>query len=185
LGNRTIGVDISKRMVEKGREKANQGFRILQGDIENPDLFCPNKFDVIFCAFILHHLPSPYNVLRNFNWWLKKNGRLFIIEPNGSNPILKVSEIIGRKNIVKNARTINETVHSYKYYKNILEIHGFSITSKRTFHLKEDKYSLLSIKGVLLSTREILLKLTKVLPFPFRERYIVINATKLDLHTYP
>lgn len=141
-----IGVDISPVMVEKAKdEKIN--YNATLGDLEDKNLFSKEEFDHIFCPFILHHFPDISKVVENFSYWIKKDGYVIIIEPNGDNPVDKFSKfcrkilefLLGKKFVVKNALTTpNETDHTIKTYDKFFLLNEFKNLFKTSFFLIPD-----------------------------------------------
>ena len=87
------GIDLNKKLI-----KLAASFRIYNkvicGNIENETIFKKNEFDTIICLSLLHHFPDIKYVIGNCRRWLKPKGHLIIIDPNGSNLILKISYTI-------------------------------------------------------------------------------------------
>jgi len=77
---RTIGIDISKGMIEKSR-KSNKP--LICGDSQ----FLPFKeksFDIIFGRSLLHHLLDPKNGIEEMRRVVKKNGKIILADTNNS-----------------------------------------------------------------------------------------------------
>lgn len=146
------GVDISEMMIKKYNSSMNnKKFIGIVGDLEDNNLFESNKFDTVIFHNILHHFPNFEIVIINSLNWLKKDGRIILIEPNGSSIIIKFSEIFRKlmSNILSNKFFINnrlvtpnETNHSSKRYlsffrKNNIEVisyHFLEYLSKNKFY---------------------------------------------------
>ena len=116
----------------------NEGsaYRAVKVDLLNMKKF-KKKFDYILCPAVLHHFPELEPVMRSMSFILKPKGTLVLVEPNGSQPVVKLSEFI-RKNIwpfntMKNLATPNETMHTVKSYKKVLENNGYEIIKIGTF----------------------------------------------------
>jgi len=72
-----VGFDISMQMLDKAKKKMD---RLVRGDSQRLP-FKDEKFDVIFCRALLHHLPDPYEGVFEMERVLKKDGELIIAEP--------------------------------------------------------------------------------------------------------
>src|SRR3989338_3519730 len=95
-GHRVTGVDLSPTMVGIANAKAPSGFQAIAGDMEDPGILPPGRFDVVFFGQALHHFPDIHKVLENCHRWLRPGGRLIMVEPNGSNPVNALGKCIGR-----------------------------------------------------------------------------------------
>lgn len=151
-----IGVDISENMIKKA-DSGTKNYKALIGDLENKDLFKDNEIDIILCPFILHHFPNLEKVFENFDLWLKPGGFLIILEPNGSNPLNKISKklrkflefTLGKEWIIKKKfATPNETDHSARAYKKILYKYNLQIIFIEGNHFKMREIKLFSIRWV-------------------------------------
>lgn len=94
-GFRVTGVDLSPRMTARANRGAPAGFRAVAGDLEDARLFAPASFDGIVFGQVLHHFPHPEPVLRNCARWLKPDGWIVIVEPNGANPVNRLGKAAG------------------------------------------------------------------------------------------
>jgi SAM-dependent methyltransferase len=54
------------------------------------------EFDVVVCADILEHLPSPEELLAAIHKWLKPGGVLLVSLPNVANITVRLSLLLGR-----------------------------------------------------------------------------------------
>jgi 2-polyprenyl-3-methyl-5-hydroxy-6-metoxy-1,4-benzoquinol methylase len=82
LGHRVTGIDLSPSMIALAQEKAaKQG---LQIEFQVMDAAFPqlshHQFDVIICRHLLWALPEPEQVLQRWIEFLKKKGRIILIE---------------------------------------------------------------------------------------------------------
>ena len=141
------GVDISENMVKIANNNT-KNYSAMIGDIENKELFVTNQFDFIICPFILHHFMGLDGVFGNFSNWIKKEGYILVIEPNGSNPVNKISKMIRKtvellfnKNYIIDHKlaTPNETDHTIKKYKALLNKYNFEILNTYS-NFSVDKY---------------------------------------------
>ena len=87
------GIDLNKKLIKLAALSRIYN-KVICGNIENETIFKKNEFDTIICLSLLHHFPDIKYVINNCRRWLKPNGYLIIIDPNGSNLILKISYFI-------------------------------------------------------------------------------------------
>jgi demethylmenaquinone methyltransferase / 2-methoxy-6-polyprenyl-1,4-benzoquinol methylase len=78
------GIDISKKMLEIGREKINKKglsgrIELLQGDSENIP-FADNRFDVAMVAFGVRNFSDPLRGLTEMNRVLRAGGMILVLE---------------------------------------------------------------------------------------------------------
>lgn len=96
LGHFVYGIDISQKMIQvaakKGRVDGSR-FSVALGDIEALP-FGSGKFDVCFVGGVLHHFPSVSAALEQVSRVVKPGGRVYLLEPNGSNPIMRLSYLL-------------------------------------------------------------------------------------------
>jgi SAM-dependent methyltransferase len=132
-----IGVDISLQSVAYAR-KNPPPYKAILGDLNNHSLFPQDCFDTVFCFLVLHHIPAPVlkSVFSNLETWTMPGGQVFIFEPNGSNPIFKMSYylrrlveiVLGKDFIVRNKlATPNETPHSFQKYRKVAKECNFEV----------------------------------------------------------
>lgn len=84
------GVDLNPAFV-KASIKTKTYNSVRCGNLEDQSLCEPEQFDTIVCPYLLHHLPDMSRTIDNFSKWLKPGGHLIVIDPNGSNPVLRLS----------------------------------------------------------------------------------------------
>jgi len=92
-----VGIDISRGMMKNAYRFAKdcrEDFFGVCGDAEN--LPFRDTFDGVFYGFSLHHIPKISSALQEAYRCLKSGGFIILIEPNGSNPIRKLSSIAGK-----------------------------------------------------------------------------------------
>ncbi len=129
------GVDISKKPIDYLRSLKVENYLPVHGNVIDKILFEDKTFDIILCPFALHHLlRSELELfLKNAFKWLKPHGYVIAIEPNGSNPVLYMSNRIGKvyRSIFRNTRYVspNETVYSCRsYHKSFLNSNFMKMT---------------------------------------------------------
>ena len=177
------GVDIAPRMVEWNNEHKVDCYSSLCGDIENKELFAPKFFDIVLFPFVLHHFPDCSKVIENASYWVKDNGIIILCEPNGSSPVSKISKsirhilekVFGTETTVKKWKlaTVNETDHSMKKYRELLNQNRFSLLNVETLNLKA-KYNLKDFIDI----RNILYFICNIFPQPIKGNTILIIAKK-------
>ncbi|MFF3442384.1 class I SAM-dependent methyltransferase [Streptosporangium sp. NPDC002721] len=88
-GHRSVGMDLSPRMVEQARHKLTKaGFdaAVLVGDASDPPARAGHSFDVILARHLLWTLPAPQKALHRWVSLLRPGGRLVFIEGRWDNP---------------------------------------------------------------------------------------------------
>ncbi len=82
-GAQTTAIDISPRMIEKARARANQRHdvtvELLKADL-NDLTFEDNSFDIVVGSFILMVLPDPLKVLKEIKRVCQPHGKIFFLE---------------------------------------------------------------------------------------------------------
>ncbi|MCD8242841.1 MAG: class I SAM-dependent methyltransferase [Parabacteroides sp.] len=87
-----VGIDPAKSAIKAANKKAfelgvSKSVSFFVGDIYTINLI--ENFDCVVFSRVLHHLPSPDKAIQRATAWADE---ILIIEPNGSNPVLKVIE---------------------------------------------------------------------------------------------
>ena len=73
-----VGIDKSKAAIEEAnRDYADKKFSFTNADIED-DRFFPERYDLIFCSFVLHHLAKPESILHKLWSALNPHGCLIV-----------------------------------------------------------------------------------------------------------
>jgi len=189
-----IGIDIVPEMINSANTKNIPNYRAILGDLEDNSLFNSGYLDIILCPFILHHFPCLDKVFSNFAKWLKADGFIILLEPNGSNPVRRLSDLVrhfiqfvfphGTKFIINHGlATPNETSHSVNTYKKFLQKGNYRILFLDTKYFRpEDNKRTFSPQGKVISImgklRQILYKIFNYLPSPYRGNSIVIIAIR-------
>jgi len=190
-GHHVVGMDISRSLIGLSKSVNRQSMLVV-GDMENMP-FRDDCFDACVSLFVLHHFPEISNVCVEFSRVIKNNGKMSLIDTNGSNPYLKITRKIGNMLgfwMEKVGRaTINETSHSYLTYVKNLEKAGFkkigvesNYWRKSTQRIELDKSDISSVIMLTISIVESLLfKIAwKALHQPFNGHFLIIcsNAVK-------
>jgi len=194
-----IGIDISRKLIKMARKLSkteNANFSPVLGDIE----YLPFKseiFDQCLCGGVLHHFRSRSLklVVKELSRIVKKNGKIFIIEPNGTNPINALGRRLvlffpGKWVMLRGMATPNERLHTIKSYVKVLKSNDFTEYSCYVVMVRPSSDSCVIHKGeflqisknplkCLVTVREILFDLSwRVLPRVFGGTEILIEATK-------
>lgn len=186
-GYRTVGVDLSKRVIDRAKRKAIKNQSFLVGNLSKKLPLTPRSFDTIFFGGVLHHFPEREDldrVIKNVSILLKKGGKLALIEPNGSNPVVGFSRKIGRflVRFYPDVATENETMHTAKTYINILKKNDFEIqVVKSCRHIVGRIKRIHNLFDLLLFLRLCLLDFVwKFFPQPCKGNEIIIIAKVED-----
>lgn len=132
-GAKVVGIDISENSVKVANDSAIRKdgmFVSLVGDIEVLP-FKDNSFDICYCSWAMHHFPDIKTAITELYRCLKPGGKIALVEPNESNPAMRLSRFIEdlpllRRSILKAGwDTPNRTVHYARYYLDILKQQGF------------------------------------------------------------
>ena len=175
------GVDLAPAMVEWNRQHPMVGYESRVGDLEDETLFPPATFDVVLCPMVLHHFPSPSKTIENLVSWLKPGGTFYIMEPNGSSPVHKLSKFIRHViekvmglDYAKRFATVNETDHSMKCYVRELTTRGCEISYREARRVMGSS----ELGSWIGWVRHILYKITSVLPQPYHGNLLLVIARK-------
>lgn len=165
-----VGVDINQKFINLAQER-NVYDKLLCANLEDRILFNKSEFNTVFCPFVLHHLPDLKNTIDNLDFWLKPGGYLIIVDPNGSNLILRMSYLLRKIlfkfiNNVKNYASINESNKSVASFKKCLKNYEicFIETFNRDSNIKLNSISFFLIY-LLSFIRKVLLMAYRAIPF--------------------
>jgi len=140
-----VAVDISAQSLKITKERSQvekTDFSIIRSDVTKSP-FKSELFDLCFCGQVLHHFPDLGHIMPELSRVVKKNGRIVLFEPNGSNIVFRASWLV-KKIIPKEwwmkqgIATINETPHVAESYRDALESNGF-VNSKVIFYVSADQ----------------------------------------------
>jgi SAM-dependent methyltransferase len=106
----SVGIDISQdymmRNIKEDVFRVNDhlyplhrslpNLKLLKGDVENLSKYHENYFDTVCIFLALHHLPNHRRFLGEVMRTLKPEGVFVLVEPNGSNPLRGLVDLIGR-----------------------------------------------------------------------------------------
>ncbi len=174
------GVDIAPAMINWINEKKIERYTAVVGDAEDPGLFRERSFDLVVCPFVLHHFPDVGMVVANVSKWIKSEGIIFIVEPNGSSPAVRIfnlgrrciERILGKEYASRFA-TCNETTHSFSAYQRLLNVNGFEILNRTVFgRFSRNK------KGILGFFRVLMHAIFDILPQPYCGEGIFVVASR-------
>lgn len=78
-----IGLDFDASLVARaaGHPENTTGVRFQQGDATKLE-FADSSFDVVFCRYLLVHLPNPVTVIREMLRVAGPNGKVIVYEPD-------------------------------------------------------------------------------------------------------
>jgi len=187
-GYQVTGVDLCPEMVEIANNRnPAEGFKAIAGDLEDLNLFPENQFDVVFFGQMLHHFPNIAKVIPATRRWLKRGGKMMILEPNGSNPVNMISKVIGRlmsfnDAMKKSIGTENERSLGHSEILGYLKENQLKVIKKtsldfRLFMGKDEPMP--AILRYMVNVREILYVIAaKLFPSMYRGRIMLIVAEK-------
>jgi ubiquinone/menaquinone biosynthesis C-methylase UbiE len=194
--NEVVGIDISFKMASTAKERAEKGkagFRPLVADLERLP-FKNSSFDICFCGYTLHHFPDICTALGELVRVTKPEGKIVLLEPNGSNPGVRLSNIlenlISRQLVKHGLDTPNETIHNHKCYVKALEQQGVTDIQITPHYFgglpplpcksQKASFGLSMIRFVVHLRRLLYIFLAKALPRPFNGAELLITGTKKD-----
>jgi SAM-dependent methyltransferase len=125
-----VGLDIVSTNVRIAKFRNNNICQYICADGCNSP-FKNGSFDAVFVGQVLHHFPNPMMPLQEINRILKKGGRLFLLEPNSYNLIVRLRYIKFVRNYF--GHSINERPFGYIFGRRILQDLGFEILSRKGF----------------------------------------------------
>jgi SAM-dependent methyltransferase len=85
-GYRSVGLDISPKLVALGRHKY-PGLELIEGDAENLP-FDDASLDGVLLSGLVHHFPDPRRLASEVKRVLKDGGRFVAFDPNRMNPFM-------------------------------------------------------------------------------------------------
>jgi len=187
-GHQVVGIDLSSKVISRAAEKAVPGQSFLVGNLLEKLPFANKHFDCIICGCILHHFPDKEDIntaFHNFYDCLKNGGKIILVEPNGSNPIVCLSRQIGRflvRYYSKDIASENETMHSVKTYLGLLEKNKLKVLTVESYHhdmsgkMKNNKNNLINFMSMI---RRLLYNIIwATFPEPYRGNEVIIIARK-------
>ena len=180
-----VGVDLNDNFVKIA---ATHGIysELYCANLEDRTLFPPHTFTCIVCPYVLHHFPEMQQVVDNFYSWLQPDGYLIIIDPNGSNVILKLSYYlrwcISKFSSSQKHGSVNESHKSVDEFKKVLR--HFQLISIKTFQphgILDLNLCCFSLITWLALVREVLLCIYHRLPFiKYPHSDVIIIAQKQE-----
>ena len=127
MGHQVTAIDLSEKLckvVEKRALDNKLNIAVCCGDAENLP-FKDKTFDACFAVGLLHHLPDCSGVMNGLHRVVAD--KLYIVEPNGSNIVVRFSRWLGSlsplNKILSNygGATLNETIYRTKTYIRLLK----------------------------------------------------------------
>jgi ubiquinone/menaquinone biosynthesis C-methylase UbiE len=85
-GFQSIGLDISRKLIELGRRKY-PGLELIEGDAENLP-FEDASLDGVLLSGLVHHFPDPRKLASEVHRVLRSGGRFVAFDPNRMNPFM-------------------------------------------------------------------------------------------------
>lgn len=188
-GHQVVGIDLSSKVISRAVKKAVPGQSFLVGNLLEKLPFANKHFDCIICGGILHHFPDKEGVnatVHNLYNCLKHRGKIILVEPNGSNPIVCLSRQIGRflvRYYSKDIASENETMHSVKTYLGLLEKNKLKVLTVESCHhdmsgkIKNSKNRLIDFMDMMGMIRRLLYNIIwATFPEPYRGNEVIIIA---------
>jgi len=80
---RITGADVDRLALEHRIQVVKDMDSAVVGDLRDPELMGTGQYDVVYCAFVLEHVPGAEQVMDNFVSWLRPDGVLVIRIPDG------------------------------------------------------------------------------------------------------
>ena len=119
------GVDLSEKMIEKAKEnfKGRDNFHFIKANVESIPLE-DNFFDVIICTNSFHHYLNPDKALKEMQRLLRKNGKLYVLDPTADSLIIKAID-----KIIKLLEAEHVKMYSTKEFKDLYKKAGFKYIS--------------------------------------------------------
>lgn len=177
-----MGVDIAPAMIEWNKKHPLENYDSTAGDLEDATLFKPGTFDLVLCPMVLHHFPDAGQAIGNLAAWLKPGGYIYLIEPNGSSPVNRLSKFV--RHIIERVKgleyakrfaTVNETDHTVRSYQKWLAQNQCEIVHEETYLPPTEKKP----AGLISCIRFFLYKITGMLPHPWKGSVIILMARKI------
>lgn len=186
-GGDVVGLDISPEAIDFANswaKKEKLSFKGVIGDAENLP-FKESTFDLVFFGALLHHFPKPEKALLEAKRVLNKTGKVVLVEPNGNNPVLRLSRFLAEFLPIKYANDIhatkNETIHTRSKYVKILKNEGFVNNQITYFKRKPDHKTTVTNNLVLKIAIKLKIFALAVMALtfpPIGYEYILISSTK-------
>lgn len=123
--NDVVGIDFSKKMVERAREKTSSYTNVLvkEGDVTKTD-FKDCSFDVVISVNVLQNLPNPISAVKESHRILKHNGLFIACCPHAG--IKLDNELISRikREIKESGGDLNKATKLFSYNKKMISNGG-------------------------------------------------------------
>lgn len=113
------GIEISEGMISKALEK-DRHLNIIQGDVENKQLYLHENFDNVICVRAFNFFTRPMKVIENVYWSLQSGGQFILIYYN-LNIFRKISIPI-----LHDDKAVQQ-LYTYKQIERMLEHAGFVV----------------------------------------------------------
>ncbi len=125
---RAVGIDISARMIDEARKKADdaglENLQFIHADWESMglDALSGYNFRVIFCANAFHYFKDPQAASNRLYQLLQKNGTLYVLERNKARSLLTFVWGILHSTLIKDQVVFYKNSELVKFFENA----GFS-----------------------------------------------------------
>jgi 2-polyprenyl-3-methyl-5-hydroxy-6-metoxy-1,4-benzoquinol methylase len=136
-GYSVTGIDLSRVLVKAANEMAKKDkvkYRAIAGDVFE---YKGRGYDMVLCVGFLHHFTDIRPIVKKMKEFLKPGGLVVMIEPNGSNMAVRVTEWVRKHvwpfNAMPNIGTLNETSHSVEKYLAEFKGAGYAVDGMRGF----------------------------------------------------
>lgn len=123
-----VGLDISAEMIE-WLSKNQQINNICYGNIENPEDYPQEDFDVVIAGEIFEHLSNQGKALDAIKANIKSTTKLIITVPNAYS-LKGFIRAVGKHELIHPEHTLHHSPHTLK---SLLERHGFIIESNFSY----------------------------------------------------
>jgi ubiquinone/menaquinone biosynthesis C-methylase UbiE len=118
-GLQLAGIDISEKMIQCCRRNLPPAIDLKIGDAENLP-WANEYFNTIVCINSFHHYPNPNRALKEMKRVLKKNGRIYIADPQ----LPGIARIVVNTSL-KFLKTGDVRIYSPKAWRKLLVGSGF------------------------------------------------------------
>lgn len=146
-----VGVDISPAMLERAefRRLSIQDERLQSVNFRLApahDLpFLDNRFDVVLCVNLLHHMAKPLPALREFHRVLAAHGKLLLIDIEGSPDAVKRAT----QNAIESKRNpTHATIRTGKQLAALLQESGFQVEKEQNWKFERNPAEWMGSIGV-------------------------------------
>lgn len=136
LFNHIEVIDGSKKFIDKIKDQLKTNNVNFIYSLFEDFNYQPDKYDYIFCSYVLEHVFDPVQVLEKVKTSLKPSGRIFVVVPNYSAFSRQLARELGLVKDLK-ALTSNDRVHGHRRVYGFQELEndikkaGYKVTYKQ------------------------------------------------------